>query len=94
MPQGRRCDMGCETWPDDFKYRVCPECGQPTARFQGSNIHPLTEEEAAPKLFEAFYREWDQNMPPTRLDMAPDESVKWDSLYPNGRPSQPASADD
>jgi hypothetical protein len=93
MALGRRCDLGCETWPDDTKYKVCPECGQETTRYKGNNIHPLTEEEATPLRFEAFYKEWDEKMPESRLEMSPTESLKWEELYPDGRPSEPAAED-
>jgi hypothetical protein len=93
MAIGRRCEIGCETWPDVGAYRVCPECGEPTTRYRGENIRPISEEEALPRLFEAFYREWDEKMPPTRLLMSPQETIRWEELYPNGRPSQPIAED-
>ena len=89
MAIGRRCDLGCETWPDDDQYKVCPECGQKTTRYK--SVTPLTEEEAIPLRFEAFYKEWDEKMPDTRLLMTPEESLRWDGLFPNGRPQQPNS---
>ena len=91
MALGRRCDLGCETWPDDSKYKVCPECGEQTKRFRG--VTPLTEEEALPLRFEAFYKEWDERMPASRLEMSPENGARWDALYPNGRPSEPAPED-
>jgi rRNA maturation endonuclease Nob1 len=42
---GRRCAIGCETWPDDQKYSLCPTCGERTQRFRG--VNPLSAEEAA-----------------------------------------------
>lgn len=84
MALGRRCDLGCETWPDDDKFKVCPECGEKTKRYKG--VNPITDEEAVPYLFEAFYQEWDEKMPETRLQMTPEEHLRWDALFPNGRP--------
>ena len=88
MAIGRRCEIGCETWPDDDKYKACPECGETTTRYRG--VEPLSEEEAAPRRFEAFYREWDEKMPDVRLKMTPEETLRWDGLYPDGRPSPSA----
>jgi len=91
MALGRRCGLGCETWPDDDKFKVCPECGEKTTRFKG--VTPISEEEARPYLFEAFYEEWDVKMPDSRLQMTPEESLKWDALYPDGRPSPAPETD-
>jgi hypothetical protein len=91
MATGRRCPIGCFTWPDDEKYRVCPECGDETTRFRG--VQPLDEEQATMLRWEAFYREWDEKMPGVRLEMTPEQSLRWDALYPNGRPSLPDSED-
>lgn len=41
---GRRCALGCETWPDDTQYTLCPSCGEPTKRFRG--VLPLDDAEA------------------------------------------------
>jgi hypothetical protein len=41
---GRRCDLGCESWPDSEEFSVCVRCGGETTRF--SNLQPLTLEEA------------------------------------------------
>lgn len=41
---GRRCAVGCESWPDDEQYNPCPRCGLPTKRY--SNLLPLSDEEA------------------------------------------------
>lgn len=59
---GRRCDLGCESWPADDEFELCPICGQPTTRY--SNLYPLALDEAlAIKLrldFDDFYtHEWD-----------------------------------
>lgn len=91
MALGRRCDLGCETWPDDDMFDVCPECGQKTTRYK--KVSPIDMEDAVPMLFEAFYREWDKKKPEERLRMTPRESRKWDDLYPDGRPSQLAPED-
>lgn len=57
MAWGRRCDLGCESWPDDKKYAECPACGEPTKRF--SNLDPMDEREAALFMshvqFEVYY---------------------------------------
>lgn len=56
---GRRCDMGCETWPDDDDYARCPQCGEPTTRYR--DVHPLDADDARSKRlhieFERFYAE-------------------------------------
>jgi hypothetical protein len=78
MAFGRRCDMGCESWPDDDKYETCPICGQEAERF--SNLDPLTETEAAHALFEHFYAKWDEDHDPARLEGdAPDARGKYAS---------------
>lgn len=41
---GRRCDLGCESWPPDDEFENCPICGQPTTRY--SNLYPLPMDEA------------------------------------------------
>lgn len=41
---GRRCAIGCQTWPDHKQYALCPTCGERTRRFRG--VSPLSEEEA------------------------------------------------
>lgn len=58
MPWGRRCEIGCESWPDNKEeYEFCPICGQETRRW--SNLLPLDEDEAkvakARLEFEAYY---------------------------------------
>lgn len=54
---GRRCDMGCETWPDEDDYKECPQCGEQTRRCRG--VRPLSSEEAQSRKahldFEALY---------------------------------------
>lgn len=57
MAWGRRCDLGCESWPDDVLYKRCPECGEPTTRY--SNLRPMPRDEARSillhKEFDKFY---------------------------------------
>lgn len=84
MALGRRCDIGCLTWPDDNKYKVCPICGEPTTRYRGVTV--ADDDEINNAYFEAFYEEWDEKMPPSRLEMTPEEIIYWESKYPGGRP--------
>jgi hypothetical protein len=71
MALGRRCDSGCESWPDTEKYAKCPVCGEKTKRF--SNLEPLTQKEANAREFELFYERWDAEHDPSRLEAdAPD----------------------
>lgn len=58
---GRRCSIGCQTWPNDPEYAECPVCGEPTRIYRG--VHPISQEEAQKALrraeFEDFYEnEW------------------------------------
>lgn len=66
MALGRRCDAGCESWPDTEKYKTCPVCGEQTTRFR--NLEPLTQKEANAREFELFYERWDADHDPGRLD--------------------------
>lgn len=54
---GRRCDLGCESWPDELIYQKCPTCGEPTTRY--SNLDPVSDEEGRAAIrvaaFERFY---------------------------------------
>lgn len=85
MALGRRCDLGCLTWPDDKKkYDPCPICGEPTTRYRGVTV--ADEDEITQAMFEAFYKEWDERKPANRLLMTPEESLYWDEKYPGGRP--------
>lgn len=56
---GRRCDFGCESWPDHDDYATCPACGEETTRY--SNLKPLDADVARSlKLeldFESYYEE-------------------------------------
>jgi hypothetical protein len=65
MAWGRRCDFGCESWPDDDHYKTCPSCGKETTRY--SNLRPLDRTEALIAEFEAFYEDYDTNSDPKRL---------------------------
>ena len=60
MAWGRRCDLGCESWPDDKEYDPCPVCGQEAKRF--SNLRPLEDDEARKQKaridFEAYYEKY------------------------------------
>jgi len=67
MALGRRCDNGCETWPDDQRYKRCPACGQHTTLYKGDNVDPLSESEANLAEFQHFYRRWDAERSPKRL---------------------------
>jgi hypothetical protein len=54
---GRRCAMGCETWPDDDEYAICPTCRSETKRYKG--VKPLSKKEARTLKrqaeFESYY---------------------------------------
>lgn len=56
---GRRCDLGCESWPDELIYQKCPTCGEPTTRY--TNLYPVSDEEGRSAIrraaFERFYEE-------------------------------------
>lgn len=65
MAWGRRCDLGCESWPDDKRYDKCPSCGRETTRY--SNLRPLDKLEALFAEFEAFYEDWDNEHDADRL---------------------------
>lgn len=53
MAWGRRCEIGCESWPDDKAYETCPKCDEPAKRYK--NLTPLDESEAKHEAFEVFY---------------------------------------
>jgi hypothetical protein len=59
VAQGRRCDIGCESWPDDERFKFCPICDEPTTVY--NNVDPLDEDEAQSILrhseFERYYEE-------------------------------------
>lgn len=54
---GRRCDLGCESWPDELIYQRCPTCGEKTTRY--TNLYPVSDEEGRSAIrheaFERFY---------------------------------------
>jgi hypothetical protein len=60
VPWGRRCDLGCESWPDEDDYAECAICGEPTKRY--SNLRPAEPDEARSQVlhirFEEFYEEY------------------------------------
>lgn len=59
MNIGRRCTLGCETWPDALLFRKCYVCGEDTRRVRGETVEPLSDEEAMKIVlyheFEKFY---------------------------------------
>lgn len=59
MNMGRRCSLGCETWPDEMVYRKCYICGEETRRVRGESVEPLSKSEAMKIAlyheFEAYY---------------------------------------
>jgi hypothetical protein len=94
MAWGRRCDLGCESWPDDDIYETCPVCGEPAERF--SNLRPLSEKDARSLrlhlAFEEFYADWcnDVGQPSDGLlEPTEEQHKKYDALYPGGRPDNP-----
>jgi hypothetical protein len=91
---GRRCDIGCTSWPDDDKYDICPICKEETERF--SNLQPIEEDEAASLVnhleFEEYYQDrCDRRGLPAEGDLEPTEEQheKYDALYPGGQPDGP-----
>lgn len=60
MALGRRCAIGCETWPDEPLYSKCPTCGESTRRVRG--VQPLPKDEAQSLLlhanFETYYERY------------------------------------
>lgn len=91
MAWARRCDIGCETWPDDDDYDICPICGEETSRF--SNGRPLDPDEARSiRLqveFEGYYVDYCENLGQPSdggLPMKPEDEARWDEKYPDGRP--------
>jgi hypothetical protein len=91
MALGRRCAIGCLTWPDDKKkYKTCPVCGEPTTRYRGVTV--ADEDEINAAMFEAYYAEYDEKLSslrPNRFALTPEETLYWDGKYPKGRPDPP-----
>lgn len=56
MALGRRCSIGCETWPDDVLYARCPTCGEDTTRYK--NVSPLDPDEARSLLLHAEFERY------------------------------------
>lgn len=95
MALARRCDVGCETWPDDPQFKRCPLCGGKTERF--SNGEPLEMDEALKikrqQEFEAYYAIHCRNLgQPVDGDLpaGPDEA-RFDDLTPEQPPPKAAA---
>jgi hypothetical protein len=56
---GRRCSMGCETWPDTDEYSLCPICDNDTKRFRG--VEPLLDQVALSKKCHAEFQRYYKN---------------------------------
>lgn len=56
MPLGRRCDLGCASWPDEAVYSTCVVCGERTTRYK--DLNPLPEEEARSMLLRAQFERY------------------------------------
>ena len=57
MP-ARRCDIGCESWPDEMIFATCTYCGEKTTRYE--KMEPTVSREKARsvklhELFDKFY---------------------------------------
>lgn len=92
---GRRCDLGCESWPDHNDYGVCAVCGEETTRY--SNLLPISDEDAEILKrqldFEAYYENYcDRVSRPADGPLEPThkQHEKYDALYPGGRPDRPS----
>lgn len=53
---GRRCDMGCESWPDTTDFATCLRCGGATTRY--SNLQPMDFDEAISLLRHARFNRY------------------------------------
>lgn len=51
MANGRRCETGCETWPDQNIFSTCPICNGATTRYR--DMDPLDVDEAMKILADA-----------------------------------------
>jgi hypothetical protein len=98
MAVGRRCELGCESWPNKDLYKRCPECGQPTEVYR--NLDPIDDEEAESRLLHAqfvlFYTKWCKMKgysaeDDSTLPADPEIDAKYDMLYPEGKPDAPPS---
>jgi hypothetical protein len=56
MAWGRRCDLGCASWPDELIYGKCLDCGEPTTRY--SNLTPMDADEAKSAFSHAQFEEY------------------------------------
>lgn len=52
----RRCDMGCESWPDEPIFATCSHCGEPTRRISNGEPTITVEEAKVLKLYDLFDR--------------------------------------
>jgi transposase InsO family protein len=92
MALGRRCDNGCESWPDDERYERCPICRSKTTRY--NNLRPLPQDEADAREFEAFYERYcEKKEQPVNggLPMPPEQASYWDKMYPDGQVAESSS---
>lgn len=72
---GRRCAIGCATWPDELKYAICPRCGEPTSRFRG--MKPMSAPEARKMaLREAFEHYYENEHVVDDSPLTPEELAK------------------
>lgn len=59
MEGGRRCDIGCASWPNHDDYKTCPQCGEPTRLIR--NVQPMEADEARSIMlhlrFEDYYQD-------------------------------------
>jgi hypothetical protein len=90
---GRRCDLGCASWPDSDDYSICPVCGEETTRLV--NLMPLDENEAmirrSEALFEDFYEKHCGRKSQTvdgPLEPTIEQHDRYDELYPGGKPDE------
>jgi hypothetical protein len=87
----RRCDTGCETFPDDMEFKRCPICGEVTERF--SNGRPIDMEEAMSiknhatfeKIYEKHCKMLGQPYEGDELPAGPDEAY-YDDAWPDNKP--------
>lgn len=74
MAWGRRCTMGCESWPDSNDYQRCPICLEETVRY--ANLFPLPADEARSMVnhmtFDVYYHERCE-----KIGLPPDGPLPW-----------------